>query len=253
MTLNVLLTNDDGIHAAGLAALREAFVARGHAVTVVAPDREQSASSHSITLDRPLRLRHVGADLAVDGTPTDCILVACHAVLRGFPDLVVSGINHGPNMGEDVTYSGTVAAAFEAHILGVPAIAASMADPSAGDFAGAARFVCDLAEQLREWARQHRAILNVNFPTGDSSRWGGPRFTRLGTRRYSDEIVEKRDPRGKKYYWIGGATPTWQGAEDTDFAVVHAGGVSVTPLHLALTDEAARADLLARGASRVGA
>jgi 5'-nucleotidase len=248
--VNVLLTNDDGIHAPGLAALREVFRARGHDVTVVAPDREQSASSHSITLDRPLRIREHGDGLAVDGTPTDCILVAVHGVLRACPDLVVSGINHGPNMGEDVTYSGTVAAAFEAHILGVPAIAASMSDALRGDFAGAARFVADLAVELGDWARERRAILNVNFPGGDSQGWGGPRFTRLGTRRYSDEIVEKSDPRGKKYYWIGGATPTWTGAEDTDFAVVHAGGISVTPLHLALTDEAARSDLLARHAPR---
>ncbi|MGQ0720388.1 MAG: 5'/3'-nucleotidase SurE [Candidatus Eiseniibacteriota bacterium] len=251
--MNVLLTNDDGVHAAGLAALRESFVGRGHRVTVVAPDREQSASSHSITLDRPLRIRTFGEALAVDGTPTDCVLVAVHGVLRACPDLVVSGINHGPNMGEDVTYSGTVAAAFEAHILGVPAIAASMSDAAAGDFAGAAHFVADLADELGEWARERRAILNVNFPAGPSAGWGEARITRLGTRRYSDEIIEKSDPRGKKYYWIGGATPTWTGDADTDFAVVHAGGISVTPLHLALTDEAARADLLARRASRIGA
>jgi 5'-nucleotidase len=251
--LNVLLTNDDGVHAAGLAALRDAFVGRGHRVTVVAPDREQSASSHSITLDRPLRIRAFGDVLAVDGTPTDCVLIAVHGVLRANPDLVVSGINHGPNMGEDVTYSGTVAAAFEAHILGMPAIAASMSDAVAGDFAGAARFVADLADELGEWSRERRAILNVNFPGGPREAWGEARITRLGTRRYSDEIIEKSDPRGKKYYWIGGATPTWTGDADTDFAVVHAGGISVTPLHLALTDEEARADLLARRASRIGA
>jgi 5'-nucleotidase len=242
--LKILLTNDDGILARGLHVLREALVAHGHAVTVVAPDREQSATSHAITLDRPLRIRETeGGALSVDGTPTDCVLVGCHAVLRGRPDLVVSGINHGPNMGEDVTYSGTVAAAFEAHILGVPAIAASMRDREHGDFGGASRIVARLAEELAGRAMRRPVILNVNFPAGDSRAWGPVRITRLGTRVYSDELIEKEDPRGRKYYWIGGAEAVWNGGEDTDFAVVASGGVSVTPLHLDLTDEPGRETL----------
>jgi len=250
--VNILLTNDDGVHARGLRILWEELVRRGHDVSVVAPDREQSASSHSITLDRPLRMRRVEEGLlAVDGTPTDCVLVACHGVLHKYPDLVVSGINHGPNMGEDVTYSGTVAAAFEAHILGMPSIAASMSDAAGGDFEGAARLVADLADCRADWCLR-RTILNVNFPAGPAASWGGPRVTRLGTRRYSDEIIENEDPRGKKYYWIGGATPTWKGGDDTDFAVVHGGDVSVTPLHLALTDEAALQELASWDLSRVG-
>jgi 5'-nucleotidase len=249
--VKVLLTNDDGIHAAGLAALDDAFRGRGHDVTVVAPDREQSASSHSITLDRPLRISEAPRGFAVNGTPTDCVLVACHGLLRGqYPDLVVSGINHGPNMGEDVTYSGTVAAAFEAHILGVPAIAMSMKDRYTGDFAAGAELAADLAVMVAE--RGGRTLLNVNLPAGPSKDWGAVTVTRLGTRRYSDEIVENVDPRGKKYYWIGGAEPTWEGAGDTDFAVVHAGGVSVTPLHLDLTDEAARVAWQQSDLSRVG-
>lgn len=252
--MRILLTNDDGVAAAGLAAMRSALLARGHDVTVVAPDREQSATSHSITLDRPLRILPVGEKThSVDGTPTDCVLVGCHGVLRGYPDLVVSGINHGPNMGEDVNYSGTVAAAFEAHILGVASVAVSLLDRRQGDFGGGARYVADLVEHLAGWTRTRKAILNVNLPAGPATGWGAPRITRLGTRKYSDEIIEKLDPRGRKYYWIGGAEPTWEGADDTDFAVVHGGGVSITPLHLQLTDEAAREQLAAHDLSKVEA
>jgi 5'-nucleotidase len=209
---------------------------------VVAPDREQSATSHSITLHRPLRIHESGeGEWAVDGTPTDCVLLAVNGLLADRPDVVVSGINLGPNMGEDVTYSGTVAAAFEAHILGIPSLAASMKDPVSGDFAGAARYIASLADRREEWeGEDRRGILNVNFPAGPSETWGPPRVTRLGTRRYTDELIEKLDPRGRKYYWIGGAEAEWQGGEETDFGTVHAGAVSVTPLHLDLTDEAAR-------------
>ena len=244
-SVQILLSNDDGVHARGLGALREALVRAGHDVIVVAPDREQSASSHSITLDRPLRIRELESGIwSVDGTPTDCVLVGVNGILHRRPDLVVSGINHGPNMGEDVTYSGTVAAAFEAHILRIPSIAASMKDRERGDFEGAARAVTQLVARVSEWGAT-RAILNVNFPIGASSGWKAPRLTRLGTRRYTDEIIEKEDPRGRKYYWIGGSEPTWDGGEDTDFATVHGGGVSVTPLHLDLTDAAACARLAA--------
>jgi 5'-nucleotidase len=237
--LRILLTNDDGILAPGIRALGDALRA-SHEVTIVAPDREQSASSHSITLDRPLRIRELGDDThAVDGTPTDCVLVGCKAVLGALPDLVVSGLNHGPNMGEDVTYSGTVAAAFEAHILGIPSIAASVHDREGGDYGGAARIVTELADRCDRWANRP-IILNVNFPAGSASAWGPTRITRLGNRTYTDEIIEKEDPRGKKYYWIGGSEPAWKGGDDSDFAIVHSGGVSVTPLHLALTDDEAR-------------
>ena len=226
--------------------MREALAAGGHDVTVVAPDREQSAASHSITLDRPLRIRRLETGLyAVDGTPTDCVLVGCHGVLRGHPDLVVSGINHGPNMGEDVTYSGTVAAAFEAHILGIPAIAASMTAAEGGDFEGASLFVEKLARRLGKAGGSSPLILNVNFPAGKAREWVQPRVTCLGTRAYSDEIIEKEDPRGRKYYWIGGAEPVWEGGGDCDFAAVAAGAVSVTPLYLDLTNHEARAELVA--------
>lgn len=238
--MRILLANDDGVLARGLRLLWAALAQAGHDVTVVAPDREQSATSHSITLDRPLRIREIEPRLyAVDGTPTDCVLVGVNSVLRARPDLVVSGINHGPNMGEDVTYSGTVAAAFEAHLLGIPSIAASMRDREHGDYEAAARVVTQLVARAPEWSRGTRVILNVNFPKGPSAGWKPPRVTRLGSRRYTDEIIEKVDPRGKKYYWIGGAEPQWDGGEDTDFCTVHGGGVSITPLHLELTDRGA--------------
>jgi 5'-nucleotidase len=252
--MRILLSNDDGVLAPGLRTMAVALEAAGHQVLVVAPDREQSATSHSITLDRPLRIREVEPGIhAVNGTPTDCVLVAIHGILGVLPDLVISGINHGPNMGEDVTYSGTVAAAFEAHILGVPSIAASMKDRDAGDFEGAARVIVKLAERKEEWAGGGRPILNVNFPPGPASSWKEIRLTRLGSRRYSDEIIEKEDPRGRKYYWIGGSEPTWDGADDTDFAVVDGGGVSVTPLHLDLTDTRTLEALESLDLSEVGA
>lgn len=235
--MRILLANDDGVLAKGLRVLWAALAGAGHDVTVVAPDREQSATSHSITLDRPLRIRQLEPGFhAVDGTPTDCVLVGVNAVLEARPELVVSGINHGPNMGEDVTYSGTVAAAFEAHLLGVPSIAASMRDREGGDFEAAARVVVQLVARADEWSAGSRVILNVNFPKGPAEGWRPARVTRLGTRKYTDEIIEKVDPRGKKYYWIGGAEPAWEGGEDTDFAWVNGGGVSITPLHLELTD-----------------
>ena len=240
----ILLTNDDGILAPGLGRMKDALKAAGHRVSVVAPDREQSASSHSITLDRPLRIRRIEEDVhTVDGTPTDCVLVGCHGVLEGRPDLVVSGINHGPNLGEDVSYSGTVAAAFEAHILGIPAIAVSMKDRETGDYPAAAGVVARLVAHLPTTASGRPILLNVNFPPGPGPGWGGPAVTRLGSRSYSDELIEKTDPRGRKYYWIGGADPEWEDADGTDFAAVNGGTISITPLHLDLTDEVVRSEL----------
>jgi 5'-nucleotidase len=251
--LRILLTNDDGILARGIRILGEALRDAGHDLTIVAPDREQSASSHSITLDRPLRIHEVEDGVyTVDGTPTDCVLVGRHGVLRGDPDLIVSGINHGPNMGEDVTYSGTVAAAFEGAILGIPAVAASMKDREHGDYKAAARFVADLVGRLPAGVGGRPPLLNVNFPPGSADDWGRGRITRLGTRAYSDEIIEKLDPRGRKYFWIGGAEPEWVGEQDSDFSVVNSGGVSITPLHLDLTDEEAREALIQAEAARGG-
>jgi 5'-nucleotidase len=234
--MRILLTNDDGIHAPALEALAREFTPLGEVVVVV-PDRDQSATSHSLTLHRPLRIRQVKPGWhSVDGTPTDCVLIAYHGLLEHRPDLVVSGINHGPNMGEDVFYSGTVAAAIEGAMQGSPAIAASLVTREPSDFKDAARFVRRLAEEAMSRGFGGKRVINVNLPHRPWSEVRGVRLTRLGTRVYSDTLIEKEDPRGRPYYWIGGRDPVWEAHDGTDFQAVHAGYVSVTPLALDLTD-----------------
>lgn len=234
--MNILITNDDGIHAPALQALHREFAPLGD-VTVVVPDRDQSATSHSLTLHRPLRIREVRPRwFSVDGTPTDCVLISYHGLLASPPDLVVSGINHGPNMGEDVFYSGTVSAAIEGAMQGSPAIAASLVTREPTDFAEPARFVRLLAEQAVRRGFGGKRVLNVNIPFRPWSEVRGVRLTRLGTRVYSDTLIRKEDPRGRPYYWIGGQDPVWESHEGTDFHAVHSGHVSITPLALDLTD-----------------
>jgi 5'-nucleotidase len=235
--VRVLLSNDDGVHAGGLRGVASAFAS--DEVWVVAPDREQSASSHAISLHRPLRMIEVAPRwYAVDGTPTDAVYMGLNLVLRDArPDVVISGVNHGANLGNDVHYSGTVAAAMEGALLGVPAIAVSLAAPPPHDFAEAARFTVALARQLVASAPPAPLLLNVNVPAG---RIRGYRFTRLGRRTYGNDVVEKTDPRGRKYYWIGGEG----GARNEDIpgsdcnAVQLDGLVAVTPLHLDSTHDA---------------
>jgi 5'-nucleotidase len=236
--VRVLLSNDDGVQAAGLRALAEAFA--GDEVWVVAPDREQSASSHSISLNRPLRVTEVAPRwFAVDGTPTDAVYMGLCLVLReARPDVVVSGVNHGPNLANDVHYSGTVAAAMEGALLGVNAVAVSLAAPPPHDFGEAARFAAALAREVVARPPPAPILLNVNVPAGPVR---GYRFTRLGRRTYGNEVVEKTDPRGRKYYWIGGEG----GARNDDIpgsdcnAVMLERLVAVTPLHLDSTHDAA--------------
>lgn len=239
----ILLSNDDGIFAPALRRLRDELAALGR-VIIVAPDRDQSATSHSLTLHRPFRIhRHEEDVYSVDGTPTDCVVTAYHGLLDARPDLVVSGINHGPNMGEDVFYSGTVAAAIEGTLQGAAAIAASLVTREPTDFAEPARFVARLARQVVERGLPHRQLLNVNLPHRPHSEIPGVRITRLGSRIYHDTLVRKVDPRGRDYYWIGGRDAEWQESDGTDFHAVSHGYVSVTPLRLDLTDQAALADL----------
>ncbi|MBI5710998.1 MAG: 5'/3'-nucleotidase SurE [Candidatus Eisenbacteria bacterium] len=241
--MNILITNDDGIFAPALARLKEALAPLGR-VVIVAPDRDQSATSHSLTLHRPFRIHTHEPDVySVDGTPTDCVVTAWYGLLDRPPDLVISGINHGPNMGEDVFYSGTVAAAIEGSIQGAPAIAASLATREAADFVEPARFIARLARQVIERGLPRRQLLNVNLPHRPWGEVRGVRLTRLGSRVYRDTLVKKVDPRGRDYYWIGGEDPVWQELDGTDFHSVHAGWISVTPLRLDLTDEPARAEL----------
>jgi 5'-nucleotidase len=240
--MRVLLSNDDGVHAPGLKALAAAF--EGDEVWTVAPDREQSASSHAISLHRPLRMHELAPRwYAVDGTPTDAVYMGLNLLLRDArPDVVVSGVNSGPNLGNDVLYSGTVAAAMEAALLGVNAIAVSLSAPPPYDFGEAARFAAALARRIVASPPPAALLLNVNVPAG---RIRGYRYARLGRRTYGNEVVEKTDPRGRKYYWIGGeGGPTNEDIPGSDCnAVLLEGLVSVTPLRLDSTNDAVLAEL----------
>jgi 5'-nucleotidase len=234
--VSILLSNDDGVSSEGLAALRETLASLDE-VWVVAPDRDQSAVSHSLTLHRPLRIEQVGVrTFAVDGTPTDCVNLAINGILRERPWLVMSGINHGANLGDDITYSGTVSAAMEGTLLGIPAIAVSLVGRARADFGAAASFTKQLAATVLRDRLPPDTLLNVNVPDLPPAEIKGFVLTRQGKRRYGDAIVEKVDPRGKKYYWIGGDKLDFVDAEGTDFSAVERGMISVTPLHLDLTN-----------------
>jgi 5'-nucleotidase len=230
----ILVTNDDGIRSAGILALAAALAPLGE-VYVVAPDRERSASSHSLTLHRPLRMEEVGERThTIDGTPTDCIILALGGVLSRKPDLVVSGINKGGNLGEDTIYSGTVSAAMEATLLNIPSIAVSLVARENFDFSAAAAFSAKLAAQVLDSGLPPDTLLNVNVPSGTETN--GHRITRLGKRVYGDVVIKKVDPRGKDYYWIGGDLEKWEGGSDSDFQTIEDGLVSITPLHLDMTN-----------------
>ena len=233
----ILVSNDDGIHSAGLAALAESLAAVGD-VIVVAPDREQSACSHALTLHRPLRIDDAGPNrFAVDGTPTDCVNLAVNAILSEKPTLLVSGINRGANLGDDVTYSGTVSAAMEGTLLGVPSIAMSLIGRGPYDFGPAAAFAARLAAWVLATGLPPDTLLNVNVPPDkDGVPPNAVELTRMGRRRYGDAIVEKVDPRGRKYYWIAGDEVPFVAEEGTDFHAVQHGRISVTPIHLDLTN-----------------
>ncbi len=234
----ILVTNDDGIDSPGLQALADQLQLMGR-VVVVAPDRERSAIGHALTLHAPLRANAVGEDRwAVSGTPTDAVNLGIHGLLKQKPDLVVSGINKGSNMGDDLTYSGTVAAAMEATLMGVPALAISLASESFqyDDFSEAARIACTLAKSVLEHGLPADTFINVNVPAGAPR---GIRVTRQGKRVYADAVVQNQDPRGRSYYWIGAGELGFQNLEGTDFHAVNNDFVSVTPLHLDLTNYAA--------------
>lgn len=232
----ILLSNDDGIHADGIAALEISLRPLGDIYTV-APEREQSATSHALTLHRPLRARELAPRrIAVDGTPTDCVKLALTGLLPVRPDLIVAGINRGPNLGDDMLYSGTVSAAVEGALLGVPAIAVSLAAFDNHDFRPAAQFTTALIERLRQRGIAPDLLLNVNVPPLAPEKIKGWRFTRQGKRHYSENIVERVDPRGKKYYWIGGDDLGFTHDDGTDCVAIHEGYVSVTPLQADMTN-----------------
>ena len=243
----ILVTNDDGIHAPGLKVLEAAARSLCDDVWVVAPEVEQSATSHSLTTRRPLRVRRFGERrLAVDGTPTDCVLVAVNKLLgdRG-PDLVLSGVNHGANLAEDVGYSGTVAAAMEAAFLGLRAIAFSQVGTPGQpvDFAPAEAWIPRLVERLYGFDWQRDQLINVNFPVPQASAIEEVRVTHTGRRDASVGLVEGQDPGGRPYVWIGDWAADTTSDHESDLAAVDEGAIAVTPLHLDLTHHQALAAL----------
>ena len=238
--MRFLASNDDGILAHGLECLVAAAEPLGE-VTVVAPDREQSATSHSLTLHHPLRpVKRGERRWQVDGTPTDCVMLALEALMPEKPDWVLSGINHGQNMGEDVLYSGTVAAAMEGLSLGIPAIAVSFAGGDLrADVTRLREQVPTLTNVLKHIVRlpsfPANTLLNINLPPVAAGAVKGIRLTRLGRRVYSQSVTELKDPWGRQIYWIGGGNISWTGEPDSDFRAIDEGYVSITPLHLDLT------------------
>jgi len=240
----ILVCNDDGIHSEGLHALEAALATIGEIYTV-APDREQSAVSHSLTLHRPLRIDEIAPRrFAVNGTPTDCVNLAVKGFLPVRPQLVVSGINRGANLGDDVTYSGTVSAAMEGSLLGIPSIAVSLViKGTPHHFAPAAEFAAVLAKEVIVQGMPSDTLLNVNVPNLPREDLKGFLLTRQGKRRYAETMEVRVDPRGKKYYWIGGDDLGFDPEEGTDCVAVHDGLISVTPLHVDLTNYRALQEL----------
>lgn len=229
----IFVTNDDGIFSEGIERLAQALAEVGD-VHTVAPDQERSAAGHALTLDTPLRAKEIGERRwSVNGTPTDCVNWGVLHLLRDRrPDLLFSGINLGLNLGDDVTYSGTVSAAFEGALLGIPSVAVSQEIETGFSFDAAARFAAELARRLLEEKLPPKTLVNVNVPAGTVL---GVRVSRCGTRRYGETVIEKTDPRGRPYYWIGSSIPVGEIEEGTDINAVAEKHISMTPLHLDMT------------------
>lgn len=233
--MKILVSNDDGVHAPGLAHLANAL-SKIAEITVVAPDSNQSGVSNSLTLENPLRVvTAVNGYYSVNGTPTDCVHLAVTGLLKEMPDMVVSGINEGSNLSDDVLYSGTVAAATEGRFLGFPAVAISLAGPRCVYYDTAAQVAKILVERLREQPLTVDTILNVNVPDMPFSELKGIQITRLGTRHIAEPTIKSEDPRGRKIYWVGQPGPEQDAGPGTDFYAVNSGFVSITPLQLDLT------------------
>lgn len=237
----VLITNDDGVSSPGITALYTALRETTSAY-VVAPDRERSASSHSLTIHKPLRVTRLGDNVfSISGTPTDCVAVGVQKLLPGKPDLLVSGINRGPNLGDDITYSGTVSAAIEGTIMNIPSLAVSLdaRDEQGAHLETAVEVSLRLAEYILEKSLPYDTLLNVNVPNLPFAELAGIRLTRLGRRVYNGALHETRSPWGEVYYWIGGGVPYSEHGEDTDIFAISKGFVSISPLHLDLTNHKA--------------
>jgi 5'-nucleotidase len=234
--MRILISNDDGYFAPGIAALAAALSGLG-TVTVVAPERDRSGASNSLTLDRPLSVRKAANGFFfVNGTPTDCVHLAVTGLLDHLPDVVVSGINHGANMGDDTIYSGTVAAATEGYLLGIPSIAVSLLNKAGSHFDTAAQVAYDLVERFARIPPPAATLLNVNVPDVDRPSLRGMRVTRLGKRHKAEPIIKADNPRGDTVYWIGAAGEAADAGEGTDFHAVSVNYVSITPLQMDLTD-----------------
>ena len=233
--MRILLSNDDGYFAPGLSCLAEALATIAE-IIVVAPERDRSGASNSLTLDRPLSLRksHNGF-YYVNGTPTDCVHLAVTGMLDTLPDMVVSGINDGANMGDDTIYSGTVAAATEGFLLGIPSLAVSLAGFSKGNFATAALVAKEIVQRFENDILHGAVLLNVNVPDIAYDQLKGMEVTRLGRRHKAEPVVKSRSPRGETVYWVGAAGPAQDAGEGTDFYAVKNNRVSITPLQIDLT------------------
>lgn len=241
--VKILVSNDDGYLATGINVLAGALAAIAE-IVVVAPDRNHSGASNSLTLHSPLRLHKVSDNsYYVNGTPSDCVHLALSGYLDYEPDIVVSGINHGANLGDDVIYSGTVAAAMEGRFLGLPAIAVSLVGRQASHFETAAKVACDLVQRLEEQPLGRDVILNVNVPDRAYEDLQGMSATRLGFRHRAEPLIRNKDPHGRTIYWIGPPGPGQDAGPDTDFAAVERGAVAVTPLKVDLTSHEAVAPL----------
>ncbi|MDR0635227.1 MAG: 5'/3'-nucleotidase SurE [Azoarcus sp.] len=236
--MRILVSNDDGYFAPGIAALAQALTEVAE-VTVVAPERDRSGASNSLTLDRPLTLRRAANGFYyVNGTPSDCVHLAVTGMLDELPDMVISGINHGANMGDDTVYSGTVAAATEGYLLGVPSFAVSLVSRDASDFSAAAKVAIDLVDRFVRSPLREPVLLNVNVPDIPYDDLGQPRVTRLGRRHKAEPVVRGTTPRNETVYWVGAAGPAADAGEGTDFHAVANGTVSITPLRIDLTHTA---------------
>ncbi|MBU1691574.1 MAG: 5'/3'-nucleotidase SurE [Gammaproteobacteria bacterium] len=233
--MRILLSNDDGYFAPGLACLAETLSSLAD-ITVVAPERDRSGASNSLTLDRPLSLRKAHSGFYyVNGTPTDCVHLAVTGMLDHLPDMVISGINHGANMGDDTIYSGTVAAATEGYLLGIPSIAVSLVSKGAGNYETAARVVAELIKRHQDQPFTSPVLLNVNVPDVPYDQLQGREVTRLGRRHKAEPVVKSVNPRGETVYWVGAAGAAQDAGAGTDFGAVARGMVSVTPLQIDLT------------------
>ena len=230
----ILITNDDGIHSPGLCALKEALLPLGKVITI-APDRDNSAISHALTMNRPLFLEQLDEDtFSLNGTPTDCVAVGLNKVVDRLPDLLVSGINSGPNIGDDISYSGTVSAAIEGTMYAVPSLAVSLAGKHPFSYEVAKKIVSSLAAKTIEYGLPADTLMNINIPDGEKIK--GLRVTRQGRRIWKQAVQEITDPFGRLHYWIGGGTPLLDVGVDTDVHAIESGYISATPIHLDLTN-----------------